>query len=195
MTVDSMIDDIKSYLRENLSKYRYDHIIGVRDMAVKLGLIYDLNLNKLEISALLHDSAKDISIEDLVKISRQNNLLNEEDYDYPCILHPVVGVFIAKSKFKIEDEDILNGILYHTTGRANMSLFEKVIFIADKVEEGRDFEGVLKLRSMAFTDMDETILSYFDMELTRLISRGRCIHPKSFECRNFYIISKAKNEG
>jgi len=189
-----MIDDIISYLKENISNYRYDHIIKVKNMAIKLGLIYGLDLNKLEISALLHDSAKDMSKEELVRICRKNNLLNEDDYDYLCILHPAVGAFIAKSKFKIEDEDILNGILYHTTGRANMSLFEKVIFIADKVEEGRDFEGALELRSMAFKDLDETIISYFNMELIRLISKGRCIHPKSIECRNFYIISKAKKE-
>ena len=189
-----MIDDIKSYLKENLSKYRYEHIMGVRDMAIKLGLIYGLDLYKVEISALLHDSAKDISKEELMRISKENNLLNKEDYDYPSILHSAAGVFIANSKFKIEDEDILNGILYHTTGRANMSIFEKVLFVADKVEEGRDFDGALELRSMAFKDLDETIISYFDMELVRLISKGRCIHPKSIECRNFYIISKAKKE-
>lgn len=187
-----MVENINDFLKKNLSKHRYDHTLRVKNMAIKLGEIYGLDLNKLEISALLHDCAKDMSKEDLERISRENNLIEESEYDFPKVLHSVVGAFIAKSKFKIEDEEILNGILYHTTGRANMSLFEKVIFVADKVEEGRDFEGAIELRSIAFKDLDETIISYFDMELTKIISKDKCIHLKSVQCRNYYILAKNK---
>ncbi len=186
------IEEINKYLKENLTEYRYDHVMRVCDMAMDLGKIYGLDLMKVKISALLHDCAKDIDKEDLIRISRENGLLNEMDYDYKSILHSAVGAFIAKSKFNVYDEDILNGILYHTTGRANMSTFEKVIFVSDKIEKGRDFKGVLELRKMAITDLDETIVMYFNIELTRIISKNKCIHPKSVECRNFYILSKIK---
>jgi len=189
-----LIDKIYEYLKNNLSQYRYDHVMRVCEIALDLGKIFDVDLDKIKICALLHDCAKDISIEDLKKISIENNLLKEEEYDYGSILHSAVGAFIAKEKFNIHDEDILNGIAYHTTGRANMSLLEKVIFVSDKIEEGRDFKGVFDLRKMAKIDLDETIVMYFNMELTRLISKNKCIHPKSVECRNFYILSNTKKE-
>lgn len=178
---------ILKYLKDNLSEYRLNHTMRVKDMALKLGSLYDADVDKIEIAALLHDCAKDFNKDELIRISKENDLISKIDYCFYGIIHANVGAFIAREKFNIRDEEILNAIEFHTTGRPSMSLSEKIIFVSDKVEEGRVFEGAVELRDMAFKDLEETIIMYFDMEIVRLVKKRRCIHPKSIECRNFYI--------
>jgi len=132
---DSICDDVKSYISEK----RFNHTVGVVELAVKYADKFNVEQEKAFYSALLHDIAK----------GHETEFNNNFSADVPfAVYHQYLGAEIAKNKFMIEDEEILNAIKYHTTGRANMSNLEKLIFVADMLEEGRDFKGVNSLRKL-----------------------------------------------
>lgn len=149
---DSPESDVKSkilaYISERLSEKRFLHTLRVCDMALKLAHMYDLAPEKVEIAALLHDMARGMSAEDLdkavIKYEQGARYLGNIN-----LSHAKVAALFAREIFGICDEDILNAISYHTTGRAGMSPMEMVIYLADAVEYGRDYDGVAELRALA----------------------------------------------
>lgn len=129
-------DEIEQILKRELSKERYLHTLGVRDCAVELAKRYNLNVKKAELAGLLHDCAKCKTNDELKEII--NKFLDDVDKNelknYKT-LHAPVGAYYAKEKFNIEDNEILSAIRWHTLGRVNMTMFEKIIFLADKIEK------------------------------------------------------------
>ena len=130
------IDYILNWLKENLSDKRYMHSIGCAQSAKKLAKLYNLNEDKAYLAGLVHDCAKNYDNEKLIYIIRnkvQTGFL-ESELKNPKTYHAIAGVYIAKNEFEIDDDEILSAIRYHTVGKTNMSLFEKAIFLADKIE-------------------------------------------------------------
>lgn len=129
-------DEIEQILKRELSKERYLHTLGVRDCAVELAKRYNLDIKKAELAGLLHDCAKCKTNDELKEII--NKFLDDVDKNelknYKT-LHAPVGAYYAKEKFNIEDNEILSAIRWHTLGRVNMTMFEKIIFLADKIEK------------------------------------------------------------
>lgn len=129
-------DEIEQILKRELSKERYLHTLGVRDCAVELAKRYNLDVKKAELAGLLHDCAKCKTNDELKEII--NKFLDDVDKNelknYKT-LHAPVGAYYAKEKFNIEDNEILSAIRWHTLGRVNMTTFEKIIFLADKIEK------------------------------------------------------------
>lgn len=129
-------DEIEQILKRELSKERYLHTLGVRDCAVELAKRYNLDIKKAELAGLLHDCAKCKTNDELKEII--NKFLDDVDKNelknYKT-LHAPVGAYYAKEKFNIEDNEILSAIRWHTLGRVNMTTFEKIIFLADKIEK------------------------------------------------------------
>lgn len=129
-------DEIEQILKRELSKERYLHTLGVRDCAVELAKRYNLDVKKAELAGLLHDCAKCKTNDELKEII--NKFLDDVDKNelknYKT-LHAPVGAYYAKEKFNIEDDEILSAIRWHTLGRVNMTMFEKIIFLADKIEK------------------------------------------------------------
>ena len=134
-------DCIKKTLKESLSEERYNHTLGTADCALKLAKKYGLDEKKAYLAGLLHDCAKCKSNDELLKIIKQElkNIDEGELQNYKT-LHAPVGEYFARTMYNIDDSEILNAIRYHTIGRVNMSLFEKIIFLADKIEENRNYE-------------------------------------------------------
>lgn len=128
--------EIEQILKRELSKERYLHTLGVRDCAVELAKRYNLDVKKAELAGLLHDCAKCKTNDELKEII--NKFLDDVDKNelknYKT-LHAPVGAYYAKEKFNIEDDEILSAIRWHTLGRVNMTMFEKIIFLADKIEK------------------------------------------------------------
>lgn len=128
--------EIEQILKRELSKERYLHTLGVRDCAVELAKRYNLDVKKAELAGLLHDCAKCKTNDELKEII--NKFLDDVDKNelknYKT-LHAPVGAYYAKEKFNIEDNEILSAIRWHTLGRVNMTMFEKIIFLADKIEK------------------------------------------------------------
>lgn len=150
-----IIEDIK-----NKNSYkRFNHIIGVKHMCAALAMRYGYDVKKASICGLLHDIAKHYSDEKLLDKAKKHNLeITEAESQAPYLLHGKVGAYQAKHKYGIEDEEILDAIRYHTTGRPDMTLIGKILFIADYIEPSRkEIPGLEDIRRIAFIDIDEAV--------------------------------------
>lgn len=182
---------IEKLLKEMLPENRLNHSINVSKCAVKLSEIYNYDKEKAKIAGLVHDCAKyftDEQVKDSVK--KFNIKLDPLEENNLALSHSVIGSYVAKEVFNINDEEILNAIKYHTTGRENMSLLEKIIYMADMIEEGRKFPKVEELRELTFSGkLDEALLLSFNNTIKFVIDNKQLIHPRTVSARN-YILSQ-----
>ena len=179
------IDLIKLKLKEMLGEERLKHSVNTSKIARKLAIKYDYDADKAEVAGLLHDCAKDLDYKTLEKMVLEYNIkLDEIVQKIPKLLHPLVGVVIAKKEFNIQDPVILKAIKTHSTGAAQMSLLDKIIYLSDKIEPLRNMNGVEEVRKMAEIDLDRAALMALDKGLLYLISKNLLIHPISIEARN-----------
>ena len=153
------IDKIKQRLRRKLDADRYEHTIGVTNTATALAMRHNCDLKKAELAGLLHDCAKCMSDDaKLSKCVKYHLSVTETERRNPYLLHSKLGAFLAMNKYHVDDKDILNAVLYHTTGRPAMSVLEKIVFIADYIEPGRSKAARLsEIRHIAFIDLDLTM--------------------------------------
>ena len=156
-----MVNDEILYIRRRLKKKmdedRFEHTIGVAYTSVCVAMRYGEDLHKAELAGLLHDCAKCIPDDiKLDKCKRNNIPITKAQEQSPSLLHAKLGAFIAADHYRIKDQDILNAIENHTTGRPAMSLLEKIVYISDYIEPMRDKAPNLpKVRKIAFEDLDE----------------------------------------
>lgn len=129
-----MIDKIHNWLKENLSEERYYHSLGTANCAQELAFKYELNPEKAYLTGLLHDCAKCFEISKLEDILIKELNYRKEELINPKTFHAPASAFVAKKEFGIQDEEILSAIECHTVGKLDMSVFEKIIFLADKIE-------------------------------------------------------------
>ncbi|OPJ63773.1 bis(5'-nucleosyl)-tetraphosphatase (symmetrical) YqeK [Clostridium oryzae] len=184
-------DEIIAFLKTNLTEKRFKHVIGVRNTAVKLAQVHGEDEKKAAYAALIHDCAKNMDKDKLKKIIEDAGMVLDEVECYaPQLLHSKAGAVIAKDKMGISDKDILNSVIYHTTGRANMSRLEKIIYLADYIEPSRDFLGVDKVRSSAFVDLDGTLLLSIDNSIKYILDKGQLLHIDTIRARNWLILNK-----
>ncbi|KPU44160.1 putative nicotinate-nucleotide adenylyltransferase [Oxobacter pfennigii] len=188
-----MINDITEKLKAMLSPKRYMHSLGVRDTAVKLAKLYGTDEDKAAIAGLIHDCAKGLSDELLLKIAREIGIETQGIYEkQPELLHGPAGTYMAKKDFKIEDEEILHSIMCHTTGCENMSLLDKIIYIADYIEPNRSFPGLEELRKAAFRDIDEAMLLALDNTIKHVINKKQMIDIQTIKARNYILYNYFK---
>ncbi|OGD14731.1 hypothetical protein A2V47_05510 [Candidatus Atribacteria bacterium RBG_19FT_COMBO_35_14] len=179
------IDLIKLKLKEMLGEERLEHSVNTSKIARKLAIKYNYNADKAEVAGLLHDCAKDLDYQTLEKMVLEYNIqLDEIVQKIPKLLHPLVGIVIAKKEFNIQDPVILKAIKTHSTGAAQMSLLDKIIYLSDKIEPLRNMNGVEEVRKMAEIDLDRAVLMALDKGLLYLINKNLLIHPISIEARN-----------
>jgi len=188
------IQDIKQDLEKMLSPKRYEHSVGVMEKAIELAEIYGEDKEKAAYAALTHDIAKEMTDEELINYAIENNIdLTEDDKLIPMALHGIIGSDIVKKKYDFTDE-MCDAIYYHTTGRPNMTLIDKIIYVADKCEERtRISEHANKLREIVEEKgLDEAILFVMDdWTLAKAIENKKLIHPNTIYTRND-IISKLR---
>ena len=158
VTEENRLQLIDEYLKDNLTEKRICHTEGVEKTALVLAQRYGADKEKVRIAARLHDACRKWDEERLNAFLQINDYDMERYMDNVNLAHGKAAMQVAKHAFAIKDEDILNAIAYHTTGRAGMSLLEKIIYIADAVEPGRDYEGVDALREVAIQDLDKACL-------------------------------------
>lgn len=182
-------DDYLAAIKTRMPEKRYIHTIGVMETAISLAEKYDVNVKSAETAAILHDIAKYADENWMRQIVIENNLDNRLVQWGSEILHGPVGAWIAQNEFNIINEDILNAIQFHTTGRAGMSKLEKIIYIADMIEPNRKFPGVEQLRVIANKDLDEALKACICHSIAFLVQSQQAIYPVSIECYND-VISK-----
>ena len=188
------VEEIKGYLKNNLKPSRYGHTLGVVNTAIKLAEIYGEDKSKAEIAALCHDVAKNMSNEELRKlIDNENIILSIDEENTQELWHSIIAPIIARKVFEIEDEEILNAMRWHTTGKENMTNLEKIIYLADLIEPSRKFEGVDEIREVAYKDLDLAMLKALTHTTIYLLKQGCAVDINSVKARN-YLVYNTKNE-
>lgn len=189
MKTDSTLEQrIKQELRQHLNERRYRHTMGVVSSAEHLARKYGADENAARLAALMHDYCKNMSKEQYDEYIKRYRI----DFDEIArgnreLMHGRVARYIAEREYAIDDPDILCAIEYHTTGRKGMSLLEKVIALADYIEEGRDFPGVEEIRILAATSLEEALIFALNGTIRYLMEKNLLIHPDTFEARNDLI--------
>ncbi|MGN0702314.1 MAG: bis(5'-nucleosyl)-tetraphosphatase (symmetrical) YqeK [Lentihominibacter sp.] len=176
-------EKILEYIRMNLKESRLQHTYRVAETAVVMAVKEGADVRKAEIAALLHDCARNLPPE------RLNTLVTElglpDRYrDNVNLSHSKVGAAFARCVFAIEDRDILNAISYHTTGRCGMTTLEKIVFLADAIEPGRDYPGVEAIREAAAVSLDRGCLKSLGGTIEFLESADKFIDKDTIDAFN-----------
>lgn len=150
---------LRKKVKDVMTKSRYEHTLGVEFTAASLAMRYEVDIEKAELAGLLHDCAKCIDSEDTLDECKKYNIeLTDVEKRNPFLIHSKLGAVHAKKLYGVDDEDIISAIRFHTTGKPDMTMLEKIIFIADYIEPGRDKAPNLKeIRKMSFIDIDEAM--------------------------------------
>lgn len=148
---------IKKKLSKYLDEARFEHTMGVMYTCAALAMVYGYDLEDAQAAGLLHDSAKCIPNKKKLKLCSQHDIpVSDFEKDHPFLLHAKLGAYVAESKYDIKNEEILTAITYHTTGRPEMGLLEKIVYISDYIEPMRDkAPNLSRVRKIAFEDLDE----------------------------------------
>ena len=182
---------IKQTLKTLLKEDRYIHTLATQREAVKLAKNYGADPEKASLAALLHDCAKNMEPEAMIDIlNKQYIKLDDIERKNTALLHGKAGRVMAKFKFNITDEDILNAIEYHTTGKENMTLLQKIIFLADVIEETRTYEGVEEVREVAYENIDKAIVMSLNRTILSILKKGYLLHPNTVNARNYLIMER-----
>lgn len=189
------IEKIKEDLKQILSEKRYIHSIGAMEKAIELAKVYEEDEEKSALTALTHDIAKEMTVEEYYKYAEENKVeLSKDDKMCTSVLHGIIGADIVKKKYGFTDE-MCRAIYYHTTGITNMTTFEKIIFLADKVEERtrpKDKADVIR-NIIKEKGLDEAILWIADdYTIPKAIKNRGILHPNTINVRN-EIIEKMKS--
>lgn len=164
---------LRKEMEKELHAKRYEHTLSVAYTAASLAMVHDADTESALIAGMLHDCAKSYSAKKLISLCRKNNLpVSEIELQNPtALLHAKAGSFLAHAKYGVNDEDILNAIKYHTTGRPDMSKLEKILYIADYIEPGRTHAANLRqIRKLAYEDLDKALLHILEDTLAYLRS-------------------------
>lgn len=183
-----MFDKIKDELIKSIGPNRYNHTLGVVETAIELSLKYNCDVEKAKIASLLHDCAKFADKLYLLKRAKELDIILDNIMSINTeLIHGPLGAKLAEVEYGINDIEILDAIRYHTTGREQMTLLDKIIYIADYIEPGRSFQGVEEVRDLAALDIDKAISIAMDNTILFLVKSNKLIHPDTINARNFLL--------
>ena len=188
-------EKIKDLLRSRLKESRYIHSINVAQSAVELAVIYGADKDKCHIAGLLHDITKNAPESEHLELFNLAGIeLSADEKHNKKLWHAMSGAEYVRHILKIGDEDIYRAIRYHTTGRAGMTLIEKVIYIADFVSAERDYDDVNVMRALAAQSLEKAMLYALRYTIPDLIKKGQTVHKDSLELYNELILNETLNQ-
>lgn len=186
------IEEIKERLKSCLNEERYIHSIGVMEKAMQLAKEFNCDIEKAQVAGLLHDCAKCMTNEELAK----SKDIFEEDEKLSCkTWHAPVGAIVAQKEYGVNDDEILSSIRWHTIGKQNMSDFEKIIFLADKIEERtREIEFRQPIENALYkrNNLDDAMLKSFKMTIESLVRRNLPICFQTIDIYNNLLEKTSK---
>ena len=172
-------------LREKLGDYRLRHSFCVADAAQMLAERYGADPEKAYFAGLLHDVMKDAPREDQRRmIENGGAVLTDAESANEKLWHAVAGEAYLRTQMGVRDPDVLNAVRYHTTGRAKMSLLEKILYVADYMSADREYNGVERMRRLAESSLEEAMLFGLSFTISDLAQKEQIIHPDSVDCYN-----------
>ena len=183
------MDDIREKLKRAMSHERFMHSMRVAELAVMLAKRFGADVKKAEMAGMLHDCTRDLDLRQaLIVANKFGIILDNVTKNCPGIIHAVTGEAVAKYEYNIDDREVLDAIRYHTTGRAGMSLLEKIIFIADYTEPFRDFPGVCEARAILEDSLDGAVLYAMENTIGYLLDKKQLIHLDTVDGRNYFYL-------
>ena len=190
-----MIDDTR-YARKRLSYERYAHTLRVADTIERLAELHDLDPRKARLAALLHDSAREVDEEELLRIADEEGIaMSEFEREQPVLLHGPVAAELARRGLGVEDEEVLEGVRAHTTGEPGMGPLALALYVADKIEPDRDQPGVEDLRKLALEDLHRAAKTALEDSISYNEDRGHSTHPKSRQALEWLESSERERLG
>lgn len=184
------IDELKSLLKERLTEKRYLHSLAVADEAARLAEILKADVQKMYVAGLLHDICKNETAEQQLQLFSQFGImLTDIEKASPSVWHAYSGALYIKNVLGVDDEDIISSVRYHTTGKADMTLSEKIIYIADLTEANRDYPDVDVVRALLKDDIDKAIIYVLKYTLKKLSADNKPIHPNTLDAYNFLVLN------
>ena len=189
--------DMMIKLRLSLNEKRFTHSMGVEYTAATLAFVHGADVKKARIAGLLHDNAKCIPTKEKLKKAKKYGLnIRKREEENPDLLHGKLGAYYANNKYGVTDPDILSSITYHTTGHPDMSLLDKIIFVADYIEPNRKMvKDLPEIRKEAYEDLDKCIIHILKNTLDYLHAKNAVIDELTQETYDFYIKKGKKKNG
>ena len=177
-----------SLMKERLKTDLYQHCIGTAEAAFKLAAHYGADKDKAYLAGIVHDYGKRYTAGELLEKADEHGIyLDFYTRNSGKLLHAPVGAALLNIELGLGDPEVLQAVAYHTTGRRTMTLLEKILYMADYIEDGRNFEGVEEIRKAAFINFEEALLLAVDNTISAVIRRGLLLHPRSVAFRNSLI--------
>ena len=179
-------------MEKKLAKYldedRYAHTMGVMYTCAALAMVHGCDLIQAQTAGLLHDCAKCIPNKKKLKMCSQHKIpVTEFEQTHPFLLHAKLGAYVAKAKYGVTDQEILSSITWHTTGKPDMTLLEKIVYIADYMEPGRkELPNMMDVRHLAFEDIDKCLYRILRDSLVYLKAQDMPIDQTTEETYQYY---------
>ena len=185
-----IFEEIERIVRDRLSEKRFYHSVCVAKRCEKLAIRYGENVEKAKLVGIVHDMAKEMPEEEKIKYAEENGLeIDGVERAHPGLLHGKIAGNMAKKEFSFTD-DMVEAVAYHTTGKANMSMLDKILYIADATGDDRTWNDLQYVRDLADKDIDEALAYMFDMEIRDKLARKKVIHVNTILARNFLLLKK-----
>lgn len=195
------MSELADKVKSMMSDYRYAHTLSVVNECKNLAGLFGIDDRKLVSAAYLHDITKEKSIQEQIAMCRNaGKNIPQEELSSPKTLHAYSAFIVIPDIFpEYSDDEILCAVRYHTTGRKNMSLTEKILYLADYIEPTRKFDDCIELRKYFYSNteelykrLDETILRSLKITLCELLNKDSYIHSKTIDAYNYLVIEKEK---
>ncbi|MGT2887812.1 bis(5'-nucleosyl)-tetraphosphatase (symmetrical) YqeK [Streptococcus didelphis] len=189
-------DQLLARIAEQMSSKRFEHVLGVEKAAIELAELYGYDKNKAGLAGLLHDYAKEcpdkLFIDLINKYQLSSELLNWNNN----VWHGMVGIYKLQEDLQLQDKEILRAIEIHTVGAAKMTLLDKILYVADYIEEGRDFPLVNQARQIAKESLDKAVAFETVHTVAYLASKAVPIYPQTLETYNAFChhLKEEKNK-
>jgi predicted HD superfamily hydrolase involved in NAD metabolism len=179
--------EYKGLLKDKLTEKRYDHALAVCSCAAELAGIHGLDRRQAELAGLLHDYARDMPPDELLRIGRARDLVTHKiERQFPLLLHGPVGAALIKEELGIHDPQVLEAVAMHTLAGPAMGRIAQIVYIADLTAVGRDFPLVDYLRKLSQTSLDQALLECIALSIRYCLEKRQLIHPQSIEAWNYY---------
>ncbi len=190
------LEELKEELKTIFDGHRYEHSLGVMESCEKLAKNYNLSdedTERIMKAGLMHDMAKKMTAEDSIKYCEENNItVDYIENQMPSLLHGKIAADICRKKYNFDDE-MCAAIEFHTMGRMNMTIFDKILFCSDKTEaRTRKYENVERYRETPYRDLDESIIEIMDYIIDDAIKNNRPFHELSAQTRNYLLLNRSK---